>query len=240
MANFDFIPFDGRQDLIEFTDGNSGEAFYYSADGDEYYNAKGEKVKDFFKKFKKGGDFWQKGLGAGLKKVANAIVKTERKILGKSTDKASETKEGRKADRDKRRAERKENRELKRQQKPDGSDVFTQPLKPADANTPADKVVTIEGQKLSAVDVPANTPIVVSTDPKTGEKVVGVDLKPQDVTAIKENDGTYSYYPANQVQGGNTNTPPPPPKMSTTTKIAIAVGGVAVLGVIVYLIAKKK
>jgi hypothetical protein len=55
MSEYDFVPFDGRQDLIEFTDGNSAETYYYSADGDEYYNARGEKVKDFFKKFKKGG-----------------------------------------------------------------------------------------------------------------------------------------------------------------------------------------
>jgi len=238
MSDFDFIPFDGRQDLIEFTDGNSGEAFYYSADGDEYYNAKGEKVKDFFKKFGKGVGKGFKGIGKGVKAVAKAIKSVSRKILGKSKEKASGTKEGRKADRDNRRAERKEARELKRQKKEDGSEVFTQPLPKADANTPADKIVDIAGQKLSAVDVPANTPIVVSTDPTTGEKVVGVDLKPQDVTAIKEDDGTYSYYPANQVQGGNTNDKDK--GMSTTTKIAIAVGGVAVLGLIVYLIAKKK
>lgn len=238
MSNFDFIPFDGQQDLIEFTDGNSGETYFYSADGDEYYNAKGEKVKDFFKKFKKGGDFWQKGLGKGVSAVAKAIKNVSRKILGKSKEKASGTKEGRKADRDKRRADRKEATELKRQKKEDGSEVFTQPLPKADASTPADKIVDVAGQKLSAVDVPANTPIVVSTDPTTGEKVVGVDLKPQDVTAIKESDGTYSYYPTNQLQGGGTTDEKK--GMSTTTKIAIGVGGAVVLGLIIYLVVKKK
>ena len=237
MADFDFIPFDGRQDLIEFTDGNSNETYYYSADGDEYYNAKGEKVKGFFQKFGKGFKKGVTGIGRGIKKVVQAIVKAERKIVGKSKDKAKGTKEGRKADRDKRREQRKETRELKRQQKADGTEVFTLPLPKADANTPADKIVDVAGQKLSAVGVPANTPVVEVTDPTTGEKIVGVDLKPQDVTAIKEGDGNYSYYPANQIQGGTADAGK---GMSSTMKIALAVGGVLVVGLIVYFIAKKK
>ena len=232
----DFIPFDGKQDLIEFTDGQFGESYYWCADGDEYYNAKGEKVKDFFKKFGKGLGKGVKGIGKGIKAVGKAIINAKRKILGKSKEKASGTKEGRKADRDKRKADRKEARELKRQKKEDGSEVFSQPLPKADANTPADKIVDVAGQKLSAVGVPANTPIVVSTDPTTGEKVVGVDLNPKDVTAIKEDDGTYSYYPTNQVQGGGDTKK----GMSSTMKIGLVVGGVAVLGLIVYLIVKKK
>ena len=122
-----------------------------------------------------------------------------RKIIGKSKDKAKGTKEGKLTEKSKKTPE------LKRQQKTDGTEVFTQPLPKADANTPADKVVDIAGQKLSAVDVPPNTPIVVSTDPTTNEKIVGTDLNPKDVTAIKEGDGTYTYYPSNQVQGGGTN-----------------------------------
>ena len=86
----------------------------------------------------------------------------------------------------------------------------------ADANTPADKVVDIAGQKLSAVDVPPNTPIVVSTDPTTNEKVVGTDLNPKDVTAVQGSDGTYSYYPSNKIQDGTNDSK----GMSQTTKIA--------------------
>lgn len=238
MSDYDFVPFDGRKDLIEFSDGYSGESFYWGADGDEYYNAKGEKLKGFFQKFKKGGEFWQKGLGKGLKKIANAIVKTERKILGKSKDKAVGTKEGKKADRDKRRQERKDARELKRQQKSDGKDAFTNPLPKADANTPADKIVDIEGQKLSTVGVPADKPIVVVTDPKTGEKIVGTDVSANDVTAIKEDDGTYSYYPSDKIGGTTTNDSNK--GMSSTMKIGLAVGGVVVLGLIVYLVVKNK
>lgn len=246
----DFIPFDGRQDLIEFTDGDFGDSYYYSADGDEYYNAKGEKVKDFFKKFKKGGDFWGKGVGKGISAVAKAIGSVSRKILGKSKEKDKGTKEERKADRDKRRTERKDSRdkrrterkeekELQRQQNEKGETTYQQNLAKADANTPDDKKVKVGGETYSTEGVPKDKQVVVTTDQKTGEKSVGVEYKADEVVAVKGDDGNYSYY-KDGASGGTPPPPPPPPKMSTTTKIAIAVGGVAVLGVIVYLIAKKK
>jgi hypothetical protein len=225
MADFDFIPFDGRQDLIEFSDGSSGESFYWGADGDEYYNAKGEKLKGALQKFGKGLGKGVKGLGKGLKKVGQAIVKAEKWVVAKSKKLVKGAKKGKKGDKPK-------GKELVQQKDKSGKETFTETLKPATADTPADKVVTIEGQKLSAVDVPADKPIVVSTDPTTGKKVVGVEYKPEETTAIEGADGNLSYYPTNKVTTDSS--------MSTTTKIAIAVGGVAVLGVIVYLIAKKK
>lgn len=231
----DFIPFDGRQDLIEFSDGQSGESFYWGADGDEYYNAKGEKLKGFFQKFGKGVGKGVKGIGKGIKKIGNFITKiVKRKKVGKNKNKVAGTTEkkgtsgGTTAN----------TNSLVQQKTEDGKDAFTKQLPKADANTPADKIVDVAGQKLSAVGVPANTPIVVATDPTTGEKIVGVDVKPEDVTAIKGADGTYSYYPTNEVQGGATNDTNK--GMSSTMKIGLAVGGVAVLGLIVYLIAKKK
>jgi hypothetical protein len=238
MSDFDFIPFDGRQDLIEFTDGNSGEAFYYSADGDEYYNAKGEKLKGFFNKFKKGGDFWQKGVGKGVSKVAKAIASVSRKILGKSKEKDKGTKEERKAEREKKRTGRKADRELRRQQNEKGENTYQENLPKADANTPDDKKVVVGGETYSKEGVPNDKQVVITKDQQTGQESVGVEYNPNEVVAVKGDDGNYSYY--RDGASGGTNTPPPPPKMSTTTKIAIAVGGVAVLGVIVYLITKKK
>lgn len=228
MENFDFIPFDGRQDLIEFTDGYSGESVYWGADGDDYYNAKGEKLKGFLQKFKKGGSFWQKGVGKGLSKIGKAIVKAERKIIGKNKDKVKGSKEGTKDT-------KKGGAELTQSQTNDGKNVLTQKLPNADANTPADKIVDIGGQKLSTVDVPADKPIVVATDPNTGAKTVGVEFNPEETTAIKGQDGNYSYYRNDKVSGGDGSGS----GMSSTTKIAIAVGGVLVVGLIVYLIAKR-
>jgi hypothetical protein len=235
----DFIPFDGRQDLIEFSDGYSGESYYWGADGDEYYNAKGEKVKDFFKKIGKGLGKGVKGVGKGLKKVGQAIVNAERKLIGKNKNKVAGTSEKKGTDLPAWLLPQKggSSNELTQQKTSDGKDILTNILKPATSTTPAEQVVTIEGQKLSTVGVPADKPIVVSTDPTTGQKTIGVDYKPEEVTAVQGNDGNYTYYPTNKV-GGNTDDTNK--GMSTTTKIAIAVGGVVVVGLIVYLIAKKK
>lgn len=226
MSDFDFVPFDGRKDLIEFSDGYSGETFYWGADGDEYYNAKGEKLKGFFQKFGKGIGKGFKGIGKGVKKIANAIKNVKRKLVAKNKNKVEGAKESSgKA--------KTSGSELAQQKTDDGKDAFTDKLKPADANTPADKIVDIEGQKLSTVGVPADKPIVVSTDPTTGQKIVGVDYKPEEVTAVKGADGNYTYYPTNRVQDTDKG-------MSSTMKIGLAVGGVVVLGLIVYLVAKNK
>jgi hypothetical protein len=223
MSDLDFIPFDGRQDLIEFTDGNSAETYYYSADGDEYYNAKGEKVRDFFKKFKKGGDFWQKGVGKGVSAVAKAIASVSRKVLGKSKEKDKGTKEERKTDRDKRRKERQtdrdkrrtdkeKDRELRRQQNEKGENTYQENLPKADANTPDDKKVKVGGETYSKEGVPNDKQVVVTTDQNTGQKSVGVEYNPNEVVAVKGDDGNYSYYRDGGSQGANT--PPPPPKNS--------------------------
>jgi hypothetical protein len=222
----DFIPFDGRQDLIEFSDGYSGESFYWGADGDEYYNAKGEKLKGALQKFGKGLGKGIKGIGKGIKAVGKAIVKAERWVVAKSKNLVKGAKKGNKGAKVK-------GAELKQQKTKDGNTVLTETLKPATATTPAEQIVTVEGQKFSAVDVPKDKPIVVSTDPTTGAKTVGVEYKPEETTAVEGADGNLSYYPTNRVDETKTG-------MSTTTKIAIAVGGVVVVGLIVYLIAKKK
>ena len=128
--------------------------------------------------------------------------------------------------------------ELAQQKTESGKDIFTKTLLPATATTPQEKIVTIEGQKLSTVDVPANKPIVVSTDPTTGAKTIGVDYTPNEVTGVKNADGNYTYYPTDKVSGGTTDDSKK--GMSTTTKIAIGVGGAVVLGLIIYLVVKKK
>lgn len=226
MENFDFIPFDGRQDLIEFTDGDFGNSYYWSADGDEYYNAKGEKIKDALQKIGKGFRKGVVGIGRGIKKVAKAIVKAERWVVTKSKNLVKGSKKGKKGSKVK-------GTELTQQKTKDGNTVLTEKLKPATATTPAEQIVTVEGQKFSAIDVPKDKPIVVSTDPTTGAKMVGVEYKPEETTAVEGADGNLSYYPTNRVDETKSG-------MSSTMKIGLAVSGVAVLGLIVYLIAKKK
>jgi hypothetical protein len=49
----EFIPFDGETELETFL-GADGEIYHYSFNNDEYYNAKGQKVKDAFTAIKTG------------------------------------------------------------------------------------------------------------------------------------------------------------------------------------------
>ena len=63
-------------ELDSFID-EDGQEYFYSADGEHFYNAKGEKVKGFFKK-----------VGGGFKKVGGGIVKGA-KAVGRVIKKAT-------------------------------------------------------------------------------------------------------------------------------------------------------
>lgn len=220
----DYAAFEGHTDLIEYTDGNTGESLYWSAEGDEFYNAKGEKIKNVLKAA-------GKGIVKGAKAVGRAIVKAERWIVSKSKNLVKGSRKAKKG------ATVKGNalRHQKTSKDASGKDVFTQELKPATATTPAEKIVTVEGQKFSTVDVPANKPIVISKDPATGVKTVGIEFTPSEVVGVEAADGNINYYPPSAVSEDSTGQE----KMSTTKKIVIAVAALAVVGTVVYFIAKK-
>lgn len=78
----EFIPFDGQTDLDTFT-GADGETYHYSFNNDEYYNAKGKKVGDFFKSIGKGIGKGAVAVGKGIGKGAKAIFKGIKFIGGK-------------------------------------------------------------------------------------------------------------------------------------------------------------
>jgi hypothetical protein len=220
----EFIPFEGNQDLERFIDVNTGEEIFYSASGDAYYNAKGEKLKGFFKKV-------GKGLVKGAKAVGKAIKNAVRWVATKSKNLVKGARKGSKG-------AKVTGKPLKHRKTAasGGADVFVSELPPATPQTPPSQVVTIEGQKFAAVDVPANKPIVVATDPSTGQKSVGVEYMPSEVTGVEQSDGTFSYYKPTDVQNVQEEQKG---KMSTAMKIGLAVGGLAVVGVIVYFVVKK-
>ena len=78
----EFIPFDGQTDLDTFI-GADGETYHYSFNNDEYYNAKGKKLGDFFKSVGKGIGKGAKAVGKGVGKGAKAIFKGIKFIGGK-------------------------------------------------------------------------------------------------------------------------------------------------------------
>lgn len=78
----EFIPFDGQTDLDTFT-GADGETYHYSFNNDEYYNAKGQKIGNFFKSIGKGIGKGAVAVGKGIGKGAKAIFKGIKFIGGK-------------------------------------------------------------------------------------------------------------------------------------------------------------
>ena len=221
-------PFGGHRNLIEFTDGNTGESIFYSADGDEYYNAKGEKIKNIFKAIGKGIAKGAKGVAKGAKWLGKNIAKASRWVVKKSKNLVKGTRKAGKGAKPK--------GEPLQHTKTDatgGYDKFIGALPFADATTPKDKIIEIEGQKFSGVSVPTNKPLIIATDPVTGKNSVGVEYNPNDVVAVQSADGTYDYYPTESVQEAKGG-------MSNPMKIGLVVGGIAVVGAIIYLIAKKK
>jgi hypothetical protein len=278
-----YIPFDGRTELEAFQD-ECGETFYCSADGEDFYNAKGEKLKGFFKKV--GGGVVKVGqfIGKVAKKVGRTIVEASKKVVsGVKTaggkvkagaekllhhkTKAERTKS--KADRDKKRADKvKEHAEAKAKREKEiadakakgqtppppipplpketaedkvkadakamadenkDTDLFTKVLPPAKASTPPENIVDVGGKKYDATDIPKGKEIVETID-ESGNKVAGVEFKPEEVVAVTGADGNIEYHTPDAVGG-----------MSKGLKVALIVGGsLLVLGIVGFVIYKSR
>lgn len=219
------VSFEGRPDVDYFLD-ESGEEFY-SADGENFFNAKGENVKKDSVKgvFKKIG----KGFGKAAKFIGKGIVKASRSVVKASKNVASGVKKvGGKA----KAGSKKLIHHKKRDGADKGSDVFTKPLTKATPeevkSMPQDKVVEIEGEKYLADGIDKDKPVTVSQDPETGEKVVGVEYKPEEVVAVDGADGNVEYHTPDSVG------------MSKNMKIALIVTGAAlVLGIVIFVVIKS-
>jgi hypothetical protein len=286
-----YLPFDGQSELLGFRD-ELGEEYFCGVDGEEFYNAKGEKLKGFFKKVGGGVVKVGKFIGKIAKKVGRAVVKASKtvakgvkKVGGKVKagakklihHKTKEEKAQSKSDRDKRRADRvkehndkkakrdkeiadakakgqtpppplpplppqtpqekeeelkftqKEKQEEKKTPDANASDVFTLTLPLANANTPKDKIVVINGIEYDASGIP-DTKQIVETIDESGNPVAGVEFNPSEVVATTGEDGNVQYY-TNQDAGG----------MSKGLKITLIVAGsLLVLGVVGYFIYKSK
>jgi hypothetical protein len=279
-----YIPFDGRTELEAFQD-ECGETFYCSADGEDFYNAKGEKLKGFFKKVGGGVVKVGKFIGKVAKKVGRAIAKASKTVAkgvkkagakvkagakklihhkkkdGKGKD-AKGGREKRRADREKEHNEKKtkRNKEIadakaKGQTPPPpipplpketaedkvkadakamadenkDTDLFTKVLPPAKASTPPENIVDIGGKKYDATDIPKGKEIVETID-ESGNKVAGVEFKPEEVVAVTGADGNIEYHTPDAVGG-----------MSKGLKVALIVGGsLLVLGIVGFVIYKSR
>lgn len=226
-----YVPFDGEKDLYTFSDEN-GDVYYCSMDGDNFYNANGQKLIGFFKKVGGGVVKTGKFLGKNIAKASRWIAKKSKNVAKgvKNLGKNIKTK-GKKLIHLKKKTSTKGKSSGNSNNKSEDStqnqeDVFTKPLEKATQNTPLEKIVEVEGEKFSTEGVDNKNQITVSKDPESGEKVVGVDYKPSDVVAVSNNDGYIDYYDKKDVG------------MDKNLKIGLIIGGCVIatilLSVIVY------
>lgn len=241
-----YLPFNGETELHTFLD-EIGEQFYLSADGETFFNAKGEKVKGFFKKAGKGVAKVGKAIGNVAKKVGRAIAKASKNVAKGVKKAGGNVKKGAKnlihhkkkdSSGQKVSLDKIGNKEAK-----DGTsksantddtkeqDVFTKVLEKATPETPKDKVVTVGNQQFSTEGIEKGKEIV-ETISETGAQIAGVEYKPEEVVAVEGTDGNIKYYTPEQTGG-----------MSKGMKIGLIVGGavlvLGIVGVIIYKSRKK-
>lgn len=232
-----YLPFDGNTELETFLD-ETGERFYLSANGEEFYNAKGKKVKGVFKKIGKGvgkvGKFIgkvAKKVGRGLAKASKTVATGVKKAGGKVKAGAKKLVHHKKKDKAGKTPNAK-GRDDKQSRLPSedstGADVFTKPLPPATSATPPSNIVDIAGKKFDASELPSGKEVVQTTD-ENGNAIAGVEYQPSEVVAVTGADGNVEYHTPDAV-GMNKNL-----------KIALIVGGsLLVLGIIGFVIYKSR
>ncbi len=250
-----FLPFDGMSSdmMTGYVDVDTNEV-WYTADGEEFYNAEGEKVKgsgllNLFKKLgnkddktREKGQGWKKfkeGKFVGFfKKKIKAIGRFVKELRGKRKERSSKKEVGV--------ADAPSGSVPKglpllalgltmpftatgQQLIKEGSTSFVKPLPPATSTTAPNNVVEVDGKKYSAESIAKDQKIAVSTDPATGSTIVGAEVPTSGVVAVKGADGKYDYYPKSEVES-----------KSNTTKWLLIGGGALVLGGLIYYIAKRK
>lgn len=204
-----YIPFDGRTELEAFQD-ECGETFYCSADGEDFYNAKGEKLGNVFRKIGKGVVKVGKFIGKVAKKVGRAIAQASKKVAqgvkkgvgkiragrkklihhkkrdgGKGKD-AKGGREKRRADREKEHNEKKTKRNKEIQDAKAKGQTPPPPIPPLPKETPEEKVkadakAMADENKDTDIFTKELPPAKASTPP---ENIVDIAGKKYDATDV--------------------------------------------------------
>jgi hypothetical protein len=289
----EFIPFDGETELETFL-GADGEIYHYSFNNDEYYNAKGQKVKDAFTAIGKGigkvfgkDGFIRKNLRIlkdkivgrikaipqnvkdrrtarqakrQLRKDARKLVQTEKNAFKKDKEIENFSKKqaeimakqqaqqtnpnqgggvaapplsnptGGAAGSPPLGTQQPQQQQQQQQQQPiqDNSN-FKLPLKVADANTPEENKIVYKGVTYN--DEGFHDAVEFLQGANGGKGMFVLNVPPKEVVAITAEDGKVDYYQKKDFEGEG---------MTLTTKILIGVGAVVALGLITFLIIKRK
>lgn len=261
----EFIPFDGETELASFM-GADGETYHYSFNNDEYYNAKGAKIKKFFSKE---GFFGKEGkLRKGLKELKGKI-KTRRATIASNIQARRDARKVKKGAKKLLEIEKsnaklrgdvakinpieekddislnapqpspKEDKKLleetplkeettKEQQQPISVSKFYYILREATAKTPPENILIYQKKQYDDEGYHDNVEFI---DDGKGGKMFVLNVQPKNVVAVTAEDGKIDYYQKNDVEGEG---------MTLTIKILIGVGAVVALGLITFLIVKRK
>ena len=102
-------------------------------------------------------------------------------------------------------------------------------MPPATPNTPPENIVDVAGKKYDATNIPKGKEIVETVN-ENGQKIAGVEYKPDEVVAVTGTDGNIEYHTPEAVGG-----------MSKGVKVALIVGGsLLVLGIVAFVIYKSR
>ena len=241
----EYLPFDGQTQLLGFKD-ETGEEYFCSVDGENFYNAKGKSILGVFKKIGGGVVKAGKFIGKVAKKVGRGLVQASKKVAKGVKTAGGKVKAGVKKlihhekkgggakDEQKGRDDKtgKPNRDSQQNRPPSGdtrqnSDVFTKELPLADANTPKENIVDVAGKKFDASSLPSGKEVVQTTD-ESGKPIAGIEYQPSEVVAVTGADGNVEYHTPDAVG------------MSKTTIALIVGGSLLVLGIIGFVIYKSR
>jgi hypothetical protein len=198
----EYLPFDGQTELLGFRD-ELGEEYFCGIDGEDFYNAKGEKVLGFFKKVGGGVVKAGKFIGKVAKKVGRAIVEASKKVAKGVKTAGGKIKAGAKklihhktkaertqskADRDKKRANRKKEHDEKRaKRQKEINDAKAKGQTPPPPLPPLPPPSLTEGEKEPELKLGGDVftqPLPPATPNTKPENVVDVAGKKYDATNV--------------------------------------------------------
>jgi|694.fasta_scaffold90272_3 hypothetical protein len=247
IENLNFM--EGR---ISDFDGNADEDLYYTCDNKtyhkfdgadlyvgfdgEYYNAKGEGVKGFFKKIGQGFKFVGKGIGQGVKSVATLIKANKGARQLRRSNRQSRRKD-RRGDREANRQDRHYTKMMSKAQKRADGKYVKKDDKGQDVVIPKENITTgADGNLYDKKDIDPNKTFV-DTDAQ-GNKSLVTEYFEDEVAIGKDERGNEVIYAKEDVA---SSTPETEKGMSKTMKFSLIVGGsVLFIGAVAFLIYKSR
>ena len=212
-----------------------GADLYIGFDG-QYYNAKGEGVKGFFKKIGQGFKFVGKGIGQGVKGLATLIKSNKGARQLRRSNRQSRRKD-RRGDREANRQDRHYTKMVAKAEKRANGQYVKKDDKGQDIPIPKENITTGEDGNIYDKNDIKSGKTFVDTDAQ-GNKSLTTEYFEDEVAIGKDERGNEVIYAKEDVA---SSTPAEEKGMSKTMKFSLIVGGsVLFIGVVAFLIYKSR